>query len=130
MIIELYENRIDKNGKRIMGPQVGEITCEEEGKGGEIIFFETCNEFFHVDDRNHPLYNEKIPILDENHKNLLKDLLNEFIPVTTGAGKDVNGIYHMEGKTLYPWQKETLEYIVKYKLPAWFGTICGKLIED
>ncbi len=33
----------------------------------------------------------------------------------------------MGGKTLMPWQAETIRYILDYRLSSWFGTVCGKI---
>ena len=29
-----------------------------------------------------------------------------------------------------PWQRETIQYILDYRLASWFGTLCGKIVSS
>jgi len=108
---------------------VGEIKSRGDGSPGEISYFNNCNEMWQVEDPGHLLYGKEFKIFDETERKLLEKTLNKTIDIITGGGIAPGEIHHIEGKTLKPWQRDTLEYIVKYKIPAWFGTISGEIVE-
>ncbi len=130
MVIYLFENVINEDESRSPGRLVGKIHCKGDGTPGEFIYFDNCNEFIEVKDVNHPCYNKEIKILDELRKSLLEDRFNEPLNITAGGGFDPKtGIHSSIMKTLEPWQRKTIEYILQYELPSGFGSICGKIVE-
>ncbi|MEQ8192673.1 MAG: hypothetical protein ABRQ39_32205 [Candidatus Eremiobacterota bacterium] len=130
MLIYLYESVINEDESRSPGRLVGEIRCKGDGTPGEFIYFDTCNKFIEVKDVNHPGYNKNRKIVDELDKKMLERRFNEPLNITAGGGFDPKtGIHSSIMKTLEPWQRKTIEYVLEYELPASFGTICGKIIE-
>lgn len=127
MLIYLYENKVKENGNRERGRKVGEIECKGDGTPGEIRYFPDCNDFWTVEDKKHLIYGKGLKILDEEEKVLLIKLFNRPVEIVTGGGLTEEKIHHIEGKTLAPWEKETVKYITQYVLPAWFGTVRAEM---
>ena len=128
MLICLYEEIINEYGERLPGRLTVEIRCKGDGTTGEFRFYDACNEIRENRDRNHPNYGVKRQILSESDKKLLKNLFNEPLFITSNSGIDTDGVHYMAGKTLMPWQAETIQYILDYRLSSWFGTLCGKIL--
>jgi hypothetical protein len=152
MLIQLYENVINEDGSRTPGRIVGEIRCKGDGTPGEFIFFDTCNEIWDIRDAN--FYgnrilindiifndedgndndisesltsdNDKIVILDDMDKEMLKSNFEYPLNITVDGG-EVDGVEFSVPATLQPWYRETIEYLLEYKVN---GSVCGKIIED
>jgi len=134
MLIHLYERVVEKDGSSIIGRLVGEVRCKGDGTPGEIILFEdVCNERWDVRDVTHEGYTIHYLICDQYSKSRLNSLFNEAIYITTDGGwLDKEGTMHYTGgKFLEPWYRETIEYVITYKLPASIcGNLVGKIVED
>ncbi|MEQ8170334.1 MAG: hypothetical protein ABRQ38_15725 [Candidatus Eremiobacterota bacterium] len=128
MLIQLYEEIISDSGERLPGRLSVEITCD--GNKGEFKFYDACRETRENRDRNHPGYGLKRQILSKNDRKLLEKLFNEPLFITSNAGLDTDGVHYMGGKTLLPWHRETIQYILDYRLASWFGTLCGKIVSS
>jgi hypothetical protein len=129
MLIHLYEEVINQDGTKTHGRLACEVKCKGDGTAGEIIYYDICNEFRQVADEKHLNYGIKRHILSKGDKKLLEKLFNEPLFITSSAGLDTDGVHYLGGKTLMPWQDETVRFIVEYKIPAWFGTIVGKIVQ-
>ncbi len=130
MVIYLFESVINEDESRSPGRLAGEIHCKGDGSPGKFVYFNTCNEFLAIKDVNHSAYGKNIKILDELDKRRLERRFNEPLNITAGGGFDPKtGIHSSIMKTLEPWQRKTIEYVLEYELPAGFGTICGKIVE-
>lgn len=130
MLICLYEEIINEHGGRCPGRLSVEIKCKGDGSAGEFKFYDACHETRENRDRNHPGYGLKRQILGKKDRKLLEKLFNEPLFITSNAGMDTDGVHYMGGKTLMPWQTETIQYILDYRLSSWFGTLCGKTVQE
>ena len=129
MLVKLYENVINEDGSRSPGRIVGEIRCKGDGTPGEVIFFESSNEFLEIKDVNHSSYGKEVEIMSEHRKKHLALILSRPLFLRTGGGLSSDGVHSIEGVTLDTWTREGIKDIIEYKLPAYIGTICGKIIE-
>jgi len=127
MLIHLYERVINEDRTISPGRLVGEIHCKGDGTPGKFIYFDSCNELRTVKDVNHPTYGNESQLLDERDKRRLERRFNEPLNITAGGGFDPKtGIHSSIMKTLEPWHRKTIEYVLEYELT---GTVGGKIVE-
>jgi len=126
MLIQLYENIINEDGKRSPGRIVGEIRCIGNGTPGEIIFFDTCNEIWDIKDKSNRNYGKNIKIVGEFEEQMFDSYFNSPLNITVDGG-EVDGVEFSVPETLQPWYRETIEYLLEYKLR---GSVCGRIIEE
>jgi len=126
MLIQLYERIVNEDGSRTPGRIVGEIRCIGDGTPGEIVFFDTCNEIWNVKDKNNLNYNKNKVILSDIGKEMLKSDFEEPLNITADGG-EVDGVEFSVPETLQPWYRETIEYLLKYKI---CGKVGGKIIKE
>ncbi len=127
MLIYIFESVINEDDSRSPGRLVGEIRCIGDGTPGEIRFFNTCDEIWDIRNVNNINYGKNSKILDELDKSLLEALFNEELNITSGGGFDPEtGIHSSIMKTLEPWHRKTIEYVLEYKLT---GTVDGKIVK-
>ncbi|MEQ8171933.1 MAG: hypothetical protein ABRQ38_23780 [Candidatus Eremiobacterota bacterium] len=132
MIIELYEEAISEEGKILPGRLVGEVRCKGDGTEGTITFFDTCNEIWDVRDKNSPYYGTKDVIVDERERKRFKKIFRESVDIAGGGSDGEDGsIRYSTGRTVTPWHREGIAYIVKYSIPnALCGNIMAKIVEE
>lgn len=130
MLIHLYESAVNEDGSRFPGRFIGEIKCIGDGTPGEFAFSDTCNEVWDVKDPFCSSYNDKRVIFEDIDKEILQKKLFQKILYVTDDGGEVDGVEFSVPGTLKPLYRETIEYIIQYEIPIWFGTICAKIIED
>jgi len=130
MLIYLYEDMINEDGTRIEGRLVGEVRCAGDGTPGEFTYFDACNEIWEIKDVNDHNYGKKRIILDDFKKHMLECIFKRNLNIMTGGGIDKNGVHHVEGRFIKPWEKEAIEYIIKYEFEnSKFGTVRARIIE-
>jgi hypothetical protein len=126
MLIQLYEEVVNEDGTRTPGRIVGEIRCIGDGTPGEFVFFDTCNEIRDVRDKEDFSYNKNKVILSDVGKSMLEGYFEYPLNITVDGG-EVDGVEFSVPATLQPWYRETIEYLLEYKVN---GNVCGKIIED
>jgi len=130
MLIKIYESVVNEDDTRTPGRLVGEIKCSGDGTPGEFAFFDTCNEVWDVKDPSCSGYIDKRVIFEDIDKEILQKKLFQKVLYITDDGGEVDGVEFSIPVTLKPWYRETIEYIIQYEIPVWFGTICARIIED
>ncbi|MEQ8191385.1 MAG: hypothetical protein ABRQ39_25700 [Candidatus Eremiobacterota bacterium] len=132
MVINLYEVVINENNSRSFGRIIGKIMCTGDGTPGKVEYYDTCKEVSIVRCKHHPLYGTTMSMFDDFDKKHFSKILNNSIYITTDGGWNEDGtVHHSGGRSLMPWKRETLEYILKYELPASLcASICGEIVED
>lgn len=132
MRLNLYEWMINEDGKRSPGRQIGLITFKGDGTRGHVEYFDTCNEIWDVRDKNSPYYGTKDVIVDERERKRFKKIFRESVDIAGGGSDGADGsIHYSTGRTVTPWHREGIAYIVKYSIPnALCGNIMTKVIEE